>query len=379
MKIGYDAKRLYKNFTGLGNYSRTLVGNLQLFYPENEYYLYTPDIRQNEVTDSFLNNAAFHTVMPRGKLKGWWRTSAIKKDLKKDRIDIFHGLSHEIPLRMQHTGIRSVVTIHDIIYRTFPDMYSLIDRKIYDFKFKYACRHADKIIAISECTKKDIIRFFGIPESKIAVIYQAIQPIFYQMQEAGEAREKVERFHIPPDYLLYVGSVNSRKNLLGIVKALRLLPSHLQLPLVIIGNGRGYKKQVEEYASAHRLSQRLIWLNNLTDSSVLQAFYQSARIFIYPSFYEGFGLPVTEALLSKVPVITSSVSSLPEAGGDYCYYVNPSQPEEIAEGIRKIIEDPTFCNKLTAGGYEFAHRQFDPRLLTQKVNDVYRELLSLRS
>ena len=82
MKIGYDAKRLYKNFTGLGNYSRTLVGNLQLFYPENEYYLYTPDIRQNEMTDSFLNNAAFHTVMPRGKLKGWWRTSAIKKDLK---------------------------------------------------------------------------------------------------------------------------------------------------------------------------------------------------------------------------------------------------------------------------------------------------------
>lgn len=379
MKIGYDAKRLYKNFTGLGNYSRTLAGNLQLYYPENEYYLYTPAIRRNEITAAFLNNTAFHTVIPQGKFKGWWRTSGIKKDLKRDQIDIFHGLSHEIPLHIQHTGIRSVVTIHDIIYRTFPDMYSLIDRKIYDFKFKYACRHADKIIAISECTKNDIIRFFGIPESKIAVIYQSIQPIFYKMQEAGESRKKIDHFTIPQDYLLYVGSVNSRKNLLGIVKALHLLPPSLQLPLVIIGNGRNYKKQVEEYASAHQLNNRLIWLNNLNDSSILQAFYQNARIFIYPSFYEGFGLPVTEALLSKVPVITSSVSSLPEAGGAYCYYVNPSRPEEIAEGIQKILEDSALRNTLTEGGFQFAHKQFDPRLLTQKVHDIYRELVSLRS
>lgn len=375
MRIGYDAKRLYKNFTGLGNYSRTLVSNLSRYYPENEYYLYTPDIRQNEITRSFLDHPAYRTVQPSGTLKSYWRSCSIKKDLKRDRIELFHGLSHEIPVRLHRSGIPSVVTIHDIIYRTYPHMFSAIDRAIYDIKFRYACKHADRIIAISESTKKDIMRYFGTPEEKIEVIYQAIQPVFYRLQEEAEVRRQTEIFRLPPDYLLYVGAVNSRKNLLGIVRSLALLPPDLQIPLVIVGNGGTYKKEVLRYAEDHHLSHLLIWANNLSDPGILQAFYQKARIFIYPSFYEGFGLPVTEALLSKTPVITSNVSSLPEAGGTHCLYVNPAEPEEIAEGIRKILTDDVLRNDMREKGYLFARKQFDPQRLTEQVGRLYAGLV----
>lgn len=376
MKIGFDAKRLYNNFTGLGNYSRTLLSNLNLYCPENDYYLYTPEVRHTPETDSFLNNPAYNTVLPDTRLKTFWRTCSVKKELQRDNIDIFHGLSHEIPLGIQHTGIKTVVTIHDIIYKTYPDMFPAIDRAVYDLKFRYSCKHADKIIAISESTKKDIVRYFGTPEEKIEVIYQAINPVFYQMQPEAAARQTVRSHNIPDRYLLYVGAINSRKNLLNIVKAMQLLPSDQRLPLVVVGKGGKYKNEVLEYAETHRLTGSLIWLDNLGDTLTLQAFYQCAEIFIYPSYYEGFGLPVTEALLSKTPVITSNVSSMPDAGGDAAYYINPADVEELAEKIRLILTSGTKAmEERTNQGYQFACEQFDAQRLTRQTNDLYRSLL----
>lgn len=375
MRIGFDAKRLYNNFTGLGNYSRTLVENLHHYFPEDEYYLYTPKVRQDIVTGPFLENPDYKTICHNGCFKSLWRTSGIKKNLKQDHINIYHGLSHELPLNIARTGIPSVVTIHDLIYRTYPDMFTAIDRAIYDYKFRYSCRHADKIIAISESTKQDIIKYFNIPEDKIKVIYQAIQPIFYTMQPGDTARQTVKKYNIPDDYLLYVGAINSRKNLLGIVKALALLPHDLQIPLVIIGNGREYKKEVLKYAASANLTNRLILINNLHDPKELQAFYQQARIFVYPAFYEGFGLPVTEALLSKVPVITSANSSLPEAGGPDCCYINPKQPTEIAGAITSLLSDNGKCLDMVEKGFSYAQTQFNVKQLTGQVHELYREIL----
>lgn len=375
MQIGFDAKRLYNNFTGLGNYSRTLVNNLSNFFPEDKYYLYTPGIRKDIVTTPFLNSDKYNTFCYKGIFKSLWRSSGIKKNLQKDKIDIFHGLSHEIPVNIHKTGIRSVVTIHDIIFLTYPDMYTAIDRAIYNRKFRYACKNADKIIAISECTKQDIIYHFGIAEEKIEVIYQAIQPTFYSMQARETAESVVQKYKLPKDYLLYVGAINSRKNLLGIVKALKLLPVDFQLPLVIIGNGHEYKTEVLKYAEQAGLMQQLILMNNIHDPQELQAFYQQARIFIYPSFYEGFGLPVTEALLSKVPVITSNQSCLPEAGGPDSYYVNPASPEEIAHAIVNILSDDDKRLHMIEKGYLFAQEQFNTEKLTQKVHQLYQKIL----
>lgn len=375
MQIGFDAKRLYNNFTGLGNYSRTLLNNLSDFFPEDKYYLYTPKIREDIVTTPFLNSDKYNTFCYKGMFKSLWRSSGIKKNLYRDKIDIFHGLSHEIPVNIHKTGIRSVVTIHDVIFLTYPDMYTTIDRAIYNRKFRYACKNADKIIAISECTKQDIIRHFGTAEEKIEVIYQAIQPTFYSMQAGETAKATILKYKLPKDYLLYVGAINSRKNLLGIVKALKLLPADFQLPLVIIGNGHEYKTEVLKYAEQAGLTQRLILMNNIHDPKELQAFYQQARIFIYPSFYEGFGLPVTEALLSKVPVITSNQSCLPEAGGPDSCYVNPACPEEIAHAIVSVLSDDGKRLNMIEKGYQFAQEQFNTEKLTRQVHQLYQQIL----
>jgi len=376
MKIGFDAKRLFNNFTGLGNYSRTLVSNLQEYFPEDEYYLYTPQIKKDITTRSFLESTVYHTLCRRGMFKSLWRSSYIKKDLRKDKIDIYHGLSHEIPVGIDRTGIRSVVTIHDIIFLTYPDMYTAVDRAIYNYKFRYACQHADKIIAISACTKQDIMEHFGTPADKIAVIYQAIQPTFYTFQSEETAQNIIRKYHLPADYLLYVGAINSRKNLLGLVKSLALLPPDMQIPLVIVGNGRQYKEEVLKYAAKAGLTKRLLLINNLHDPAELQAFYQKAKIFIYPSFYEGFGLPVTEALLSKVPVITSARSSLPEAGGPDTYYINPESPEEIAQGIETLLSDESRRKEMVEKGYLFAQQQFNVKKLTRQVHQLYQQIHS---
>ncbi len=178
MNIGFDAKRAFHNSTGLGHYSRTLIRSLADCYPEHQYYLFNPkpsslfSFPEKNIQEvrpaSFINNI-FSSV---------WRSSWVKNDLKKYKIDIYHGLSHEIPVGIQKTGIKSVVTIHDLIHERHPEQYNAIDVKIYNKKFRYACANADKIIAISEQTKKDIIEFYKTPEEKITVCYQSCNPAF---------------------------------------------------------------------------------------------------------------------------------------------------------------------------------------------------------
>jgi len=366
MKIGFDAKRLFNNFTGLGNHSRTTLDILTTEFPEHEYYLYTPSSCQNTVTDPYLSNQHFRIMLPRQKWQpGFlWRSYGMVKDLKRDGIDLFHGLSNEIPIGLTGCSIQSVVTIHDVAFHTFPDMYRWHDRWIYHQKWKYACRHADKIIAISNSTKRDIMRFYNIDDKKIHVVYQPVNKVYYETDSPHEPSD----FHEP--YMLYVGSVNSRKNLLGIVKAMEQLPKDLQMPLVIVGNGSDYKRQVEQYIEQHGMKSLFRW-TKVIESKQLKQLYSHASLFLYPSFYEGFGLPVVEALLSGCPVITSNVSSLPEAGGPYALQVNPNDVDSIRDSIVKVLTDSSLRHQMIEGGRQYALQTFHPKVLAHRLMDVY--------
>jgi len=375
MKIGYDAKRLYNNFTGLGNYSRTLMANLAEYFPENQYYLYTPSVVAGPETDPFVSNPAIKTVTPKCRCKKLWRASGVKKNLVGDGIQIYHGLSHELPWGIQKTNIKTVVTIHDVIFKTFPEMFAAAERRIYESKYKHSCTVSDKIIAISESTKSDLINILGTDPKKIEVIYQAINPVFYEMQDMEMAREFVRHYGVPQEYILYVGSINSRKNLMSILKAYKLLPGNLVMPLVIIGDGGKYKKEVMKFAEANDLTKYMIMIDSLTTARSMQAFYQCAQLFVYPSFYEGFGLPVTEALLSRTPVITSNISSLPEAGGEGAYYADPHSVEDLATAMVQVLTDTELRENMVEVGYRYAHEKFDPKILTAKVENLYRSLL----
>lgn len=378
MNIGFDAKRAYHNGTGLGHYSRTLIRSLSAYHPDNEYYLFNP-----KPSNLFrLEGKNLHEILPRQfvhKLfSSAWRSSWVKSDLKKFNIGLYHGLSHEIPVGINKTGIKSVVTIHDLIHERHPEQYNAVDVKIYSKKFRYACAHADKVIAISEQTKRDIIAFYKTPEEKIRVCYQSCNPAFGQAVSEEEKKKIKKQYGLPERYFLSVGSIIERKNLLNICKAISLL-ENLDIPLVVIGDGGTYKKRVKDYVRENKLEKKVIFLseNPAAISSAafrsavdFPAIYQSAVAMIYPSFFEGFGIPVLEALWSKLPVITSTVSCLPEAGGDGAYYVDPNSPEQMADAMKHIYSDSVLAASMIEKGWHHA-QNFTQKKCADAVMDVY--------
>jgi hypothetical protein len=163
MRIGYEAKRAFLNMTGLGNYSRGIISMMALNYPDNEYLLYTPEARSNKRLDFLAQLKRVKTVTPKSSFfTSLWRSRGVVADLKRDGVDLYHGLSHELPIGISKSGIQSVVTIHDLIFMRFPKYFGFISRQIYAAKIRYACKHADRIIAISERTKADLVQLMRI-------------------------------------------------------------------------------------------------------------------------------------------------------------------------------------------------------------------------
>lgn len=351
MKIGFDAKRYYHNNTGLGNYSRTLVGNLQTFFPENEYILYDT--------------------------KSLKRTFFLGNECWKDGCQLYHGLSNELPMDI---NIPSVVTIHDVCWRTFPEMYHFFDRHIYDLKYGRSCKRADRVVAISESTRRDIIDIYGVPEERISVIYQPVGREYYTPITRDAARSIINGKinGLPDDFILYVGSINSRKNLLSVVKALELIPDQERPLLLVVGNGHEYRRETETYIAAHGLGGYVRIVNSINDNKTLQALYTCAQVFVYPSFYEGFGLPIVEAALQHTPVITSSVSSLPEAAGPDACLLNPNDSdavEQIAHYIQRLITDDAYRESIAGSTEQYVRDRFTPEILTRQMIELYASMV----
>jgi glycosyltransferase involved in cell wall biosynthesis len=283
MNIGFDAKRAYHNHTGLGHYSRTLIHSLATYFPQHEYFLFNP-----KASTSFqFHEPNVHEVLPQSflskKLSAVWRGNWVKKDLKQLNIDLYHGLSHEIPVNIQHAGIKSIVTIHDLIFERYPEQFKLIDRKIYSKKFRYSCEHADKIIAISNQTKQDIIDRYKTPEEKIEVCYQSCNPAFAE-RVADDVKQRIKKdYNLPEQYFLYVGSIIERKNLLNICVAMNQLRNEINIPLVVIGNGGEYKQKVKDYVQLNKLEDRVIFLSD-NPSAKHSPSFQSAQDF--PAIYQ---------------------------------------------------------------------------------------------
>ncbi len=380
MNIGFDAKRAYENSTGLGHYSRTLVKSLATFYPNENYYLFAPKITDKFITDTYPNIFPVKpTRFAADILKEKWRRRWVLKDLIKNNIDIYHGLSHQIPFNLHTAKIKSVVTIHDLIFERYPQQFNKINVQLFRKKFTYACKHSDKIIAISQQTKKDIINFYKIPENKIEVCYQSCDDI-YRKEVTEEEKIRIKKlYNLPEQFFLYVGSIIERKNLLTVVKAIKNLKSSINIPLVVIGNGSGYKQKIKNFIQQNKLEKDIIFLsedatlNNLPgfqSSADFPAIYQQAIAMIYPSTFEGFGIPVLEALCSKLPVITSNISCLPEAGGDAAYYIDPTSEEELTNAMGEIFTDKKLVAEMKIKGVEYA-QNFTQQKTADAVMKVY--------
>jgi len=359
MRIGFDAKRIFQNATGLGNYSRSVVRDLAELYPENEYFLFTPNASHRL---PFEVSGNVKTIVGRGSV---WRSFGIRRDIMRNKIDVFHGLSNELPFSINKTDSRSVVTIHDLIFDLFPHHYPGVDRTVYELKTRFAVNHADVIIAASESTKKDILKTYGTAEEKIHVVYQSCDPIFYHPPVAD-----ITAYALPKDYMLYVGSVTERKNLLAVAQAYLHLRAEDRIPCVIVGHGKRYAEALRQFITDHGLTDSFMFLENVPTEH-LPALYARAMCFIYPSLYEGFGIPILESMASGCPVITSDISSLPEVGGDAALYFDPKSPEQIAAIIKQVIGDQSLRSTMREKG-KIMSAHFDRKEQAKRIIEIYR-------
>lgn len=361
MRIGFDAKRFFNNASGLGNYSRDLIRILSTFAPQNDYILYTPSTSVGRYAN--LVNPE-QIKMPKGYINqnfpNLWRTKRIVSDLKRDQINIFHGLSGEIPVNLVRAQIKSIVSMHDLIFMRYPALYHPIDRWIYKKKFAHACRRADKIVAISKQTKNDIVEFFDIPHEKIDIIYQGCHEAFKIAKTAEERQQLKKSLGLPDEFLLNVGTIEERKNALSIVKAIE----HIDIPLVIVGRSTKYQLQLQEFIRKHRMENRVYFLSGL-NMQELSVLYSSAIAFIYPSIYEGFGIPIIEALYSGTPVITTDSGVFPEAGGPASLYVRAHDIGQIQHAIDSILSNTNLQQEMSVKGLAYAQQFNDDNLAAQ--------------
>lgn len=371
LKIGFDGKRAVNNLTGLGNYSRFIIESLAKKFPSQQYFIYSPKVAEKLRALPLLSLSDVRLELPKSS-KFLWRALGIKKQLLADQIDIYHGLSHEIPFGLQQTNVKSVVTIHDLIFLRKPHYYKFIDRKIYEWKSRYACRNADRIIAISEKTKLDIIELYRIAPEKIDVVYQGCDETFKIKANSKKLAEVKNRYQLPDTFILSVGTIEERKNLNLVIEA--LAQAQTSVPLVVVGKPTPYLDEVKHTIAKHQLQNRVLFLHNVTFED-LPAVYQLANLFVYPSFYEGFGIPIIEAINSNLPVIAATGSCLEEAGGRDSIYVSPTQPNELAKAIDNVLSDENFRQMMVSKSLAYVQK-FNNDLVAEQVMECYKKAFS---
>jgi glycosyltransferase involved in cell wall biosynthesis len=367
MNIGFDAKRVFHNATGLGNYARDVLRILHRHRPEHVYFAYTP--RPGPLPFELAGDR-FHVRGPRtllGRaLPSLWRARGVVKDLRADGIRLFHGLSAELPAGIERSGVASVVTIHDLIFERFPELYPALDRRIYSAKARSAVARAGVVVAISEQTKRDLVELYGVPEGRVRVVYQTCHEAFRTPVPEERLREVAARLALPPVFLLAVGTVERRKNLLLVLRALEKLPG---VPLVAVGRETAYADEVRAHARAHGLEDRVRLLSGVSTPD-LAALYRLATVSVYPSRFEGFGIPIVEALFSGTPVVTTRGGVFPEAGGPGSAYVDPDDAEGLRDVLAALVADPARRAAMREAGLRHAAR-FSEEAIADALSAAY--------
>ena len=369
-RIAYDAKRAFHNASGLGNYARDLIRAVTHTLPDSEIFLMDPEPGRDS---SF--SIPSEKVSRRGpqswfakKFPSLWRSKGMVKDLKEYNVNIYHGLTNEIPKGIEGTDIKSVVTIHDLIFERYPQWYNAIDRKIYRFKTKHAAKHADGVVAISQQTKDDLIEFYGIAEEKIKVIYQGCHPAFKQEPSVIFQQKLRKKFNLPERFVLNVGTIEPRKNAAVLAEAMASLPG---IPLVLVGKPKpDYFESVKKVLSPQT---PFIHLQGMSMQE-LAGIYQMADLFVYPSTFEGFGIPIIEALFSKTPVISTQGGCFSEAGGPNSLYVPSGDVKELRQAIGELWDDSARKEAMRNAGWEYAQRFRDDKIIYDIIS-VYEGLL----
>lgn len=371
MRIGFDAKRLFFNRSGLGNYSRSTVDLLADYFPDNDYVLFSPRKGNDE---GFVVRDNMQVALPSGVgsvVPSLWRSYAMSSSINDRHLDVYHGLSNELPYDIARARCRSVVTIHDLIFVRYPELYKSADVALYKQKYGRSCLKADKIIAISKQTRDDLVNMWSIPESKIEVVYQGCNPMFYDRASEQAKSEVKAKYGLPDDYILSVGSIEERKNLLLTVRA--MVEGRIEGNLVACGKRTPYADKIMAYASEHGIADRIMFLHHVSFAD-LPAIYQMSRVMVYASIFEGFGIPILEGFNSGIPVITSAGGVFPETGGDAAMYVDPYSTDSMIDALRNVLENEQLRASMVDKGYAYCEK-FREEHIASNLMRVYRDIL----
>lgn len=364
MNIGFDAKRYFHNRTGLGNYSRDLVSALVSSHPEDNFFLFDT----KPAIDGLPPNVI---AVPPGDgirlVKGslLWRTFYMRRDMFKYRLDIFHGLSNELPFGKYKGNVKKVVTIHDVIFDVFPGQYAWIDRQIYRRKTRHAVEIADKIIVTSKATADDLKRFYKVDASKIEVVYQTCGESHRKVFSEQDIQAFKSKHKLPDKSFLYVSSFQTRKNHLSLLKAFAMYKGNT--PLVLAGKPGETLSICKRFISENQLQNKVIVIEGLGNEE-LPLLYRACSYFVYPSMIEGFGIPLIEAAQAGLPVAVNDIPIFRELAPDGSLYFNAN--DEI--GFSKVLEELEKSDKMDYGAYL---NLFDPALAAEKVHQIYRSLI----
>jgi len=365
VKIAIDARKLHD--FGIGTYIRNLLRHLARIDRENEYVLlcHEPDMG---VADSLGEN--FRTLLEPAANYSLSEQIHIPLVLMREKPAVFHAPHYVLPVAVRS---RSVVTIHDCIHLMFPQY--LPNRAAYAYArgaMWSAAKRSDRILTVSEASKRDILHFFNVPPDKIAVVYNGIDERF-SIEPSPEDMARVrERFQLDHGFVLYAGTIKPHKNLVRLIEAFAALRKgeFRDLKLLIIGDEISKLPALRRAVHSHKLHKHVRFLGFLPDET-LAALYRLAAVFVFPSLYEGFGLPPLEAMASGTPVVTSNVSSLPEVAGDAAILVDPYDVGSIVEGVRRVLTDPVLADDLRTKGLARA-RDFSWQRSVARTYDIYR-------
>ena len=368
MRIAIDARKL-RDY-GIGTYIRNVLRHLARIDRSTEFVLLCRPVDADGLSELGDN---FRVVPERAGPYSVREQLNVPLDLRRERVDLFHAPHYVLPPLVP---CRSVVTIHDCIHLRFPQY--LPNQFAYAYarsSLWIATHRANRVMTVSEASKRDILRYFRVPESKIDVIYNAIDERLGEAPTPEEMQQVQERYQLNDPFVLYAGNIKPHKNLERLIEAFHSMRKgdleHVKL--LIIGD------EISKYATLRRAVHRLklhkhVRFFGFVSDKTLACLYRLAGVFVFPSLYEGFGLPPLEAMAAGTPVITSDLSSLPEVVGDAALLIDPYDPNAIADAMRRVLTDPALADNLRVRGLARAG-QFSWDRSVRRIREIYDEVL----